>query len=143
MDGCIKLAVNGSGVDMGVTPTATLSIDMAALRSGNALYDAELLRRMDARRHPTTFVELGDAAAIGDADRYQVTGAVTLHGIRRNISGVLQVSELGGGRLRVVVEQVIDIRDFDIAPPSRLMLRIYPDVRVQLQLEAEPAEAGF
>ena len=35
-------------------------------------------------------------------------------------------------------EQVFDIRDFDIASPTVLMLRIYPDVIVQLQVEALP-----
>ena len=32
---------------------------------------------------------------------------------------------------------MFDIRDFDIAAPSVLMLRIYPDVRIQLELTAE------
>ena len=40
--------------------------------------------------------------------------------------------------LLVSGEQVFDIRDFDIASPTVLMLRIYPDVVVQLQVEAEP-----
>ena len=42
------------------------------------------------------------------------------------------------GKLVVSGEQVFDIRDFDIASPTVLMLRIYPDVLVQLQVEAEP-----
>ena len=39
-------------------------------------------------------------------------------------------------------EQAFDIRDFDVAVPTVLMLRIYPDVVVQLQVEAEPVLAG-
>ena len=35
-------------------------------------------------------------------------------------------------------EEVVDIRDFGIASPTVLMLRIYPDVRVRLHVEAEP-----
>jgi len=35
----------------------------------------------------------------------------------------------------VIGEHVFDIRDFDVATPTVLMLRIYPDVRVELQLE--------
>ena len=38
-------------------------------------------------------------------------------------------------------EQVLDIRDFAIPSPTVLMLRIYPDVRVRLQVEAEPEDA--
>jgi len=40
-------------------------------------------------------------------------------------------------RLVVQGDHVVDIRDFDIESPTVLMLRIYPDVRVQLQVEAE------
>jgi hypothetical protein len=39
-------------------------------------------------------------------------------------------------------EQVIDIRDFGVASPTVLMLRIYPDVAVGLQIEAELGEQG-
>ncbi len=37
-------------------------------------------------------------------------------------------------------EQVFDIRDFDVPSPTVLMLRIYPDVRVHLHVEAELEE---
>ena len=40
------------------------------------------------------------------------------------------------GVLSVSGEQVVDIRDFAIASPTVLMLRIYPDVTVRLQIEA-------
>ena len=39
----------------------------------------------------------------------------------------------------MVGENVFDIRDFDVVAPNVLMLRIYPDVRIELQLEARPA----
>lgn len=142
VDGCIRLVANGGGVEMTAAPTASLSIKLDSLSSGNALFDAELLRRVDARQHPKTVVELGNAVRIGESDRYRVDGHLTFHGVRRSIDGMLEDSVPTPGRLRVVGEQVIDIRDFDITPPSRLMLRIYPDVRVQLQLEAELAIAG-
>ena len=44
------------------------------------------------------------------------------------------------GRLVVTGEQVFDIRDFDVPSPTVLMLRIYPDVRVHLHVEAELEE---
>ena len=39
--------------------------------------------------------------------------------------------------LAVSGEQDFDIRDFDIAIPTVLMFRIYPDVMVRLQIEAK------
>ena len=44
-------------------------------------------------------------------------------------------------RLVVTGEQVFDIRDFAIPSPTMLMLRIFPDVRVRLHVEAELEEA--
>ncbi len=38
--------------------SAALEVDLTGLRSGNSLYDAELLRRIEARRYPTATVEL-------------------------------------------------------------------------------------
>jgi len=40
------------------------------------------------------------------------------------------------GKLVVTGEQAFDIRDFGVASPSVLMLRIYPDVKVHLHVEA-------
>jgi hypothetical protein len=119
------------------SPSAQLSIHLDTLRSGNKVYDAELLHRVDARRHPATAVVLRDASRLGLSDRYDVTGELTFHGISRSITGTVALSTPGGGRLLVRGEHVFDMRDFDIVAPSVLMLRIYPDVRVQLQLEVE------
>ena len=55
-----------------------------------------------------------------------------IHGARYTV-GVALASER---KLVISGEQVFDIRDFDIASPTVLMLRIYPDVLVQLQVEA-------
>ena len=51
--GFIEAAVAGRRVCPSPFPTAHLEIEVEQLRSGNSLYDAELLRRIDARRHPT------------------------------------------------------------------------------------------
>ena len=46
-------------------PTAHLEIEVEQLRSGNSLYDAELLRRIDARRHPTVTLDLRACTPVG------------------------------------------------------------------------------
>lgn len=141
IEGWVELVFDGDAVSTDPCPSAHLSVDLNTLRSGKPLYDAELLRRVDARRHPTTEVNLCEAVRIGCSDRYQVTGDLTFHDITRSITGAIAVSVPAPGRILVSGEQVFDIRDFDIAAPSVLLLRIYPDVRVQLQLEAETTVA--
>ena len=120
--------------------SAALEVDLTGLRSGNSLYDAELLRRIEARRYPTATVELLECAP-GDAEsRYLLKGRLTFHRVTRPVQGTIRVAPGPGGRLVITGEQVFDIRDFAIPSPTVLMLRIFPDVRVHLHAEAE-AEA--
>ena len=125
---------------VGKSPSSHLSFSLDTLRSGNKVYDAELQHRVDARRHPVTSVDLHDATRIGQSHRYEVTGDLSFHGVTRTISGTVGLSVPGPGKLLVLGEHVFDMRDFDIAAPTVFMLRIYPDVRVQLHLEAERVE---
>jgi PadR family transcriptional regulator PadR len=119
------------------TPTGMLTIDMTGLNSGNRLYDAELLRRIDARRFPTATVDLQECAPTGPGLRYRLAGELTFHGVTRPAEGTVSVEALSDQRLLITGEQVFDIRDFDIPSPTVLMLRIFPDIRVRLHAEAE------
>jgi PadR family transcriptional regulator PadR len=120
--------------------SAALEVDLTGLRSGNSLYDAELLRRIEARRYPTATVELLECAP-GDAEsRYLLKGRLTFHRVSRPVQGTIRVAPGPEGRLVITGEQVFDIRDFAIPSPTVLMLRIFPDVRVHLHAEAEPED---
>ncbi|HZY07231.1 MAG TPA: YceI family protein, partial [Ilumatobacteraceae bacterium] len=112
-------------------------IEVEHLRSGNTLYDAELLRRIDARRHPTVLLDLRACSTLGGSGRYQLGGEVTLHGVSRPLDGTVAVTMPSDRSLVIRGEQVVDIRDFGLVSPTVLMLRIYPDVVVGLQVEAE------
>jgi hypothetical protein len=63
-------------------------------------------------------------------------GGLTIHGTTRTMTGSADVRLLARDRMRIVGEQLIDIRDFAISLPSTLMLRIYPDVMVRFRIEA-------
>jgi polyisoprenoid-binding protein YceI len=136
LQGHIDVALANQGIDLEVAVVAVLEVELATLTSGNALYDAELLRRIDARRHPVTRIDLRSAVRIGRSDRFQVAGDLSFHGLTQRITGSVELRFDDTGGLQVTGEHVFDIRDFGVAAPSVLMLRIYPDVRVELQLEA-------
>jgi polyisoprenoid-binding protein YceI len=138
--GTIEAEVRAGAIGLDHAPTAQLEINVDGLRSGNTLYDAELLRRVDARRYPVVTLDLRSCSATGSANRYRLVGDMTFHGVTRPLQGAVTVAPTSDGRLVVSGEEVLDIRDFDIASPTVLMLRIYPDVRVQLQVEAEPED---
>jgi DNA-binding PadR family transcriptional regulator len=138
--GTLRAAIGDGALQTDVAPTGSLTIDVSGLNSGNKLYDAELLRRIDARRYPTAIVELQECEARGVSSRYRLGGALTFHGVTRPAEGTVTVETISENRLVISGEQVFDIRDFAVPSPTVLMLRIYPDVRVRLHVEVEGEE---
>jgi hypothetical protein len=137
LTGSVRAAVVDGALCTDPPPSGTLEIDVSGLSSGNSLYDAELLRRIEARRFPSATVELRNCAPSAPGTRYRLEGELTFHGVTRPAQGTVNVEVLADGRLAVTGEQVFDIRDFAIPSPTVLMFRIYPDVRVRLHAEAE------
>ena len=117
-------------------PRAHLDIPVDQLRSGNSLYDAELLRRIDARRFRSSSIDLRESDAAGASNAFRLVGDLTFHGVSRPVEGTVSATVPTDDRIVVTGEQVFDIRDFNITSPTVLMLRIYPDVRVRLHVEA-------
>jgi hypothetical protein len=142
VNGTIRAAIAGGALCTDIAPSGRVIIDVAGLNSGNRLYDAELLRRIDARRFPTAFVDLRNCEATATGSRYRLAGELTLHGVTRLAEGTVNVDALSDRRLVITGEQVFDIRDFAVPLPTMLMLRIFPDVRVRLHAEAELQEGG-
>ena len=137
IEGSIEAQVGRGSVSLQVPPVARLKVPIDRLTCGNGVYDAELLRRIDARLFPSATVELREASPVGSTGRYHVEGELTFHGVTRAMAGTVSVSFPAPGRMVIEGEQVLDMRHFEITPPAVAMLRIYPDVRVQLHLEAD------
>jgi polyisoprenoid-binding protein YceI len=117
------------------SPTVTITMELDDLHAENAMYDSELKRRIDAQRYPTitgTLTELKDSAG-----KYTARGDLNLHGKTSTVDGTatLRVTENG---LEASGELDLDIRDFGLTPPRMLMLRVYPEVYVEIELVAEP-----
>ena len=138
--GTVDATVTDGTVQTDGPTSAALEVDLTGLRSGNSLYDAELLRRIEAHRYPTARVELLESVA-GDAEsRFLLRGRLTFHRVSRPVQGTIAVAPGPDGRLVITGEQVFDIRDFAVPSPTVLMLRIFPDVRVHLHAEARPED---
>lgn len=133
-EGWVEVEVADGGIVTSEPPKAHLELAVRNLQSGNTLYDAELMRRIDARRYPVTTVVLTNAS--GAADRYQIAGECTFHGVTRQLRGSVEARIAEDGSLVVTGEQTFDIRDFRVPSPTILMLKIFPDVRVRLHVEA-------
>jgi DNA-binding PadR family transcriptional regulator len=136
--GALEAEVAADRVSCVNQPAGFIEIALDGLRSGNGLYDAELLRRIDVRRFPIARLELSRCAPLSSANRYRLQGELAFHGVTQPADGTVNVTVKPDGRLVVTGEHVFDIRSFAVPSPTMLMLRIYPDVRVRLQIEAQP-----
>jgi len=121
-----------------------LELPVEELSSGNALYDRELKRRVDARRYPVivgdldTMEEDGAAPPRADGARYRVGGKVSFRGETRHVEDEMTLELLDDGALCLRGEHVFDIREFGMDPPKIMMLKVYPDVTVRVEIVAEP-----
>lgn len=136
IEGSIQAELAGDSVLTLAAPRARLEVPVSQFTSGNNFYDGELLRRIDARRFPAAHVDLRRAVAVGQTGRYHVAGDLTFHGVTQPLEGMVELSFPTPDTMIVEGRQVLDMRNFGITPPGLAMLKIYPEVRVELHLEA-------
>jgi polyisoprenoid-binding protein YceI len=133
--GWFEAATSSDGsLDLDQPVSGELELAVERLTSGNQLYDRELRRRIDAGRYPTIAGRLTDVAAGGSLHDYVVTGEIAFHGKTRTFSHEMQIETRGDG-ISLSGEDVFDIREFGMKPPSMLMVRVYPEISVRVELE--------
>jgi polyisoprenoid-binding protein YceI len=125
-------------IDTASAVSALVELPVAALSSGNPLYDREMRRRVDARRFPVIRGELREIKETGQEGTYLVRGDVTFRGVTRAYEEEVVVRRLDHGALEFSGAHVFDIRDFGMEPPRILMLRVHPEVDVRVRIVAVP-----
>lgn len=136
LQGWVELELREGLVQLDEQPRGHLEFGVENLKSGNALEDRELQRRIDARRFPTI---TGDLKVIkhGPAPTtYVINGDLTFRGVTRSYEDVMTI-ETDAGTLKLAGQSTFDIRDFGMDPPRILLLKVYPDVTVQVDIVAE------
>lgn len=133
--GEIQAAIAGGSLDLSVRPRARIELEIERLRSGNPLYDSELRRRLDVRRHPTIVGEVTDVREGGTPGRYRVAGELRFHGVARSVEGEIDL-RADDRTIEIEGERVFDVRDFGVTPPRLLMLKVEPEVRVRVRILA-------
>jgi hypothetical protein len=56
--------------------------------------------------------------------------------VTQTVEGEVTVSRPDNGTLVIEGEQQFDIRDFKVSPPKVLMLKVHPEVKVRIRVEA-------
>ena len=133
--GWFEAATAGDGsLDLDQPVSGELELAVERLTSGNQLYDRELRRRIDARRYPTIAGRVTGVVVDGSHPDYLVTGEISFHGTTRTFSHAMRIEAHGDG-ISLTGDDVFDIREFGMKPPSMLMVRVYPEISVRVELQ--------
>jgi YceI-like domain len=122
------------GLDISVPVTGELALSVDRLTSGNQLYDRELKRRIEARRYPTITGRITSFGTTAVSGRFLVGGDLSFHGHTRNFAHDMTIDVRKGASIEMKGDYVFDIREFGMKPPSMLMLKVYPEVEVRVEL---------
>jgi polyisoprenoid-binding protein YceI len=143
LEGWFEAEVLGGGrINPTVVPHARLELPVEMLTSGNALYDREMRRRVDARRFPRITGELTSMKEASGEGRYIVGGDLTFRGVTRSFEDEMTLSMPNEHALCLDGERVFDIRDFGMEPPRILTLRVHPEVTVKVAIVASDDGRG-
>jgi YceI-like domain len=135
LQGWVEMSLLPDGsVDLDVPVQGRLEISVDRLSSGNQLYDRELKRRIDARRHPLIIGQISGVSTTGTPGRYRVAGDLSFHGETRVFEHDMTIAVDGESSIELKGDRVFDIREFGMKPPSMLMLKVYPEVAVRVEL---------
>jgi polyisoprenoid-binding protein YceI len=135
LHGWVKLALRPDGtLDPRHPVDGRLEVAVDRFSSGNQLYDRELKRRIDARRYPLIVGRLTGVFPTEAPDRYRVTGDLSFHGETRAFDHEMTIETAAASSIALKGERVFDIREFRMKPPSMLMLKVYPEVAVRVEL---------
>ncbi len=139
--GWMEAAARSDGtLDLSVPVRGRLELSVDGLSSGNQLYDRELKRRIDARRYPLIAGEIVSLTGTDTAGSYLVAGDLTFHGKTRRFTHEMAITMPDDSSIELKGESVFDIREFNMKPPSMLMLKVYPEVAVRVELHGDRDE---
>jgi hypothetical protein len=137
LEGFIDVS-RGAGDTLVLDPLPVMRISFAVeqLRSGNTMMDREMWKLIDSKRFPRITAELRSLQASPTPGHYVAGGDVTLAGRTKRYEGEMTFAWNGDDAVLDGALEV-DIRDFGLIPPTILIIKVNPVVKVQLHLVAK------
>jgi polyisoprenoid-binding protein YceI len=135
LEGWVEASTQPDGtLDLIAPVRGKLHLSTDRLSSGNQLYDRELKRRIDARRYPLIEGEIVSVTRAPEPNDYMVAGDLSFHGKTRRFEHKMTITVSEESTIELRGDYVFDIREFNMKPPSMLMLKVYPEVVVRVEL---------
>ncbi len=117
-----------------------VEIAVIEFRSGNPLVDRETRRRLNAKRYPTIRGELSEVVTI-EGPKATVKGVVTFIGQDVELEGDIGIADSSDRVINLVGEGQMDVQWWGLEPPTLLVLKMEPVVRVSVDLLFEQVDA--
>ena len=137
LEGWLDLDIGTGTINVDQPLSGHLEFPVDNMKSGNALEDREMRRRIDARRYPTIMGDLKSMKQTDESSRYIVGGELTFRGTSRSYEDQMTVELLNDRTISMSGQSVFDIRDFGMDPPRILILKVQPEVTVRVEIVAE------
>ncbi len=120
-------------------------LDLNTLKTGIGRRDRDMYRTLNIEQHPyaefTGTLETDFDLNSDSRQSATAAGEFTVHGVTREISieGYLQRQENG---IRLEAEWVLNIEDYDIDPPSLLVIQVNEEqeIKIEAMLESQPRD---
>lgn len=139
LTGYVTAGWNADG-SLGTTPQPAVHVEFPIdqVASGNAIQDREMRKLVDAARFPKVAADLRSLELLSPPSRYKASGEITFAGRARAYDGEVTIT---GDPESVTIdgELPVDIRDFGLKPPSLVILKVDPVLRIRLRLVARRA----
>lgn len=132
-----KVEASGAG---GIT--ASLTLPVRAMSTGNASRDEKMYTVMHAAEHPNVEARLRSVPDFcdpprvdgGEPCRTSLSGEIKISGVSRPVTVPVEVTKRGSSYI-VTGRQTIDRRDFGVDDPSTFLAKVDPKVEVEFRLE--------
>lgn len=142
LDGYLLAGWNGNGLDVRGGATGELVVPVGGMSSGNILYDAELRRRVGARRNPViTGTLLGLRALDDGSGGFEADAQVSFNGTTHSFDGPVTATALDDDGLALEAVHTFDVRELGIDPPRVLLFKVSPHIEVGMRIVARRERA--
>ncbi len=136
LEGYVELELDPEAVDLTQEPKGKVSLPVSRLSSGNRMEDREMQKRIESRRYPTIDGVLERMQRLGEDGSYQVTGDVNFRGVQRPHQDKMTIEAVDDQTIQLTGKSQFDIREFGMEPPRVLLLKVYPEVDVRVEIVA-------
>ena len=125
-------------LNLSIPPTGYLEVYIEDMKADQEYIDRVVQIRLDTRRFPMIKAKLVSVSERGEG-RYFAVGDISFQGVTRRAENELSITWLDNQNLSISGELTINVRDYEITPPSLMTIKIQPEVKVNLNLVVKRA----